>query len=127
MAEGGSGSQSSVDAGPTWALADAYDRPVWTWDGRGFVIERSFDGADRPVATIVRDGAALDAQVETISECGRSLGVSVTSCGVLGETSMRLFMAVVVTSTWSVEVLRRVTKDATRCRRVGARASGDEF
>ncbi|MBK9037051.1 MAG: hypothetical protein IPL61_38365 [Myxococcales bacterium] len=59
--------QQSVDAGPTWALADAYDRPVWTWDGRGFVIARSFDVADRPVATIVRDGAALDAQVEEIS------------------------------------------------------------
>ncbi|MEZ4403529.1 MAG: hypothetical protein R3B06_26130 [Kofleriaceae bacterium] len=41
------------DGGPAWALADAYDRPVWTWDGRGFIVERQFDAADRPVAVHV--------------------------------------------------------------------------
>ena len=60
--------QRSVDAGSTWALADAYNRAVWTWDARGFAVERRFDHADRPVAVHVRggDGAtALDAVVES--------------------------------------------------------------
>jgi hypothetical protein len=60
--------QASVDAGPTWALADAYDRPVWTWDGRGFAVERGFDVADRPTTVSVTGGdgaAAMDAMVET--------------------------------------------------------------
>ncbi len=60
--------QGSVDAGPTWAVADAYDRPVWTWDGRGFAVTRGFDVADRPTSVSVTggDGAtAMDAMVET--------------------------------------------------------------
>jgi RHS repeat-associated protein len=60
--------QASVDAGPTWALADAYDRPVWTWDGRGFAVTRGFDVADRPTTVQVTGGdgaAAMDAVVET--------------------------------------------------------------
>ncbi|MEZ4400856.1 MAG: hypothetical protein R3B06_12600 [Kofleriaceae bacterium] len=62
--------ETSVDGGPAWALADAYDRPVWTWDGRGFIVERQFDAADRPVAVHVRGGdasTALDAVVETVT------------------------------------------------------------
>jgi RHS repeat-associated protein len=60
--------QASVDAGPTWALADAYDRPVWTWDGRGFAVTRGFDVADRPTTVHVTGGdgvTAMDAVVET--------------------------------------------------------------
>ncbi|MBK7077737.1 MAG: DUF1308 domain-containing protein [Myxococcales bacterium] len=60
--------QGSVDAGPTWAVADAYDRPVWTWDGRGFAVTRGFDVADRPTTVSVTGGdgaAAMDAMVET--------------------------------------------------------------
>jgi RHS repeat-associated protein len=60
--------QASVDAGPTWALADAYDRPVWTWDARGFAVTRGFDVADRPTTVHVTGGdgvTAMDAVVET--------------------------------------------------------------
>lgn len=60
--------QRSVDAGSTWALADAYSRAVWSWDARGFAVERRFDHADRPVAVHVRGGdgaSAVDAVVET--------------------------------------------------------------
>lgn len=61
--------QRSVDAGSTWAMADAFDRPVWTWDGRGFAIERGFDRADRPMVTHVRGGdgpVLLDHRVEEV-------------------------------------------------------------
>ena len=59
---------TSVDAGASWTLADAYDRPARTWDARGHEIDQSFDRADRPTAKHVRGGDGpepLDHVVET--------------------------------------------------------------
>jgi hypothetical protein len=60
--------QASVDAGPTWAVTDGYDRAVQSWDARGFAVTRGFDVADRPTTVHVTGGdgvTAMDAVVET--------------------------------------------------------------
>ena len=84
--------QASVDAGPTWALADAYDRPVWTWDGRGFAVTRGFDVADRPTTVSVTGGdgaAAMDAMVEMYrygdEDADRTAAVAANTVGRLVE------------------------------------------
>jgi RHS repeat-associated protein len=59
---------TSVDAGASWLLFDAYDRPTRSWDAREHRIERTFDLADRPVEVHVYDGdgaTSLDHVVET--------------------------------------------------------------
>ena len=58
----------SVDAGPSWSLPDAYDRPARAWDARGYLVARGFDAADRPtmVRVIGGDGPVpLDHVVES--------------------------------------------------------------
>ena len=55
--------ETSIDAGPRWALPDADDRPALTWDARGFAVETTFDALDRPVAVHVR-GGGLDHVVD---------------------------------------------------------------
>ena len=60
--------QTSVDAGAAWAVTDGYDRPVQSWDARGYAVTRGYDLADRPTMVHVAggDGAmAMDAVVET--------------------------------------------------------------
>ncbi|MBP9168342.1 MAG: VCBS repeat-containing protein [Kofleriaceae bacterium] len=60
--------QVSIDAGATWALPDAYDRPARVWDARGVAIERRFDRADRPTTVRVIGGPdALDQVVEAVT------------------------------------------------------------
>jgi RHS repeat-associated protein len=59
--------QDSVDAGQSFALADAYDRDAIIWDARGFVVRRGYDVADRPTFVEVTGGdglAPLDHRVE---------------------------------------------------------------
>jgi RHS repeat-associated protein len=53
----------SVDAGDSWTLPDAEDRPVFTWDERGVEVEHTFDRCDRLTARHVR-GLGLDHRVE---------------------------------------------------------------
>jgi RHS repeat-associated protein len=73
--QGGVVRQSSIDAGTSWHLADAYGREARVWDERGFVVARSHDLADRHTATDVTGGdgpTALDNRVE-VFEYGDSL------------------------------------------------------
>ena len=49
--------EQSADGGPSWGLADAFDRSVYAWNARGFEIERGYDLADRPLFTHVRGGS----------------------------------------------------------------------
>ncbi|MCW5801527.1 MAG: VCBS repeat-containing protein [Deltaproteobacteria bacterium] len=59
--------ETTLDAGDVWMLHDAHGRAVWTWNPRGFEVERGFDLADRPTHTHVRGGdldAPLDHRVE---------------------------------------------------------------
>ena len=84
--------QTSMDAGPAWALADAYDRAVWAWDARGFAVERGFDLADRPTTVQVRDGdggTPMDHRVETYrygdEDSDRAAAAAVNALGRLVE------------------------------------------
>lgn len=53
----------SIDAGDSWMLPDADDRPVYTWDAKGVEVEYTYDQLDRITATQVR-GLGLDHRVE---------------------------------------------------------------
>ncbi|GAA3250324.1 hypothetical protein GCM10010532_096960 [Dactylosporangium siamense] len=44
---------ASADAGPRRLLADGRGRPVAEWDGRDVRTDRTFDGLDRPLTTVV--------------------------------------------------------------------------
>jgi RHS repeat-associated protein len=56
---------TSADAGETWTLIDADDRPVQLFNGRSVQITRTFDPLDRLVGVSVR-GAGLDNLVQQV-------------------------------------------------------------
>lgn len=55
---------TSADAGETRMLLDAFDNPVVTLDARGFEVRRQYDALDRPLSTVVREGAGAPRLVE---------------------------------------------------------------
>jgi RHS repeat-associated protein len=55
----------SADAGDAWALADALDRTVLTWDTVGTEVEYDYDRAGRVLAIRLREGPAAPRVVET--------------------------------------------------------------
>jgi hypothetical protein len=48
---------TSVDAGTSLRLYDAFDNLVHSWDARGYHLRRDYDQLDRPVASYVQQGA----------------------------------------------------------------------
>ncbi len=88
----------SMDAGNSWVLPDADDRPAFSWDALGVEVEYEYDRLDRLVSTHVR-GNGLDHRVEE-RIYGESLpdaaarnmrGRLVTVRDQAGETSVELY------------------------------------
>ena len=53
---------NSTDAGQKWELSNIYDKPIHTWDGRGFHTHSTYDSMQRLVSTSVEgdDGRGLE-------------------------------------------------------------------
>ena len=47
---------AAMDAGGRWSLADAADRPLYTWDSRGHRVRTGYDVLGRPAETRLLTG-----------------------------------------------------------------------